>query len=191
MIEREYKFLLPEDEFQRLRRLAEELFPDTKPVRRTQINHYYDTPGRDIRKRDITLRVRQVGETFCAQVKLPLYGGKGLTEKEELGRPLAELPQSIHIHSLFSVLPEIGECFPEGSLTTCRTTWRPRPGLRLEFDESRYLGKTDYELEIEYEPAEEEAVRRLIRQLGLCPQGKPLGKVTRFFLALEAGGGNA
>lgn len=52
MIEREYKFLLPEDEFQRLRRLAEELFPDTKPVRRTQINHYYDTPGRDIRKRD-------------------------------------------------------------------------------------------------------------------------------------------
>ncbi len=150
MIEMEKKILLEEREY---RFLLDTLYPGLHPVR--QVNHYYDTANFAMNEKRITCRVREKGDTLCATVK---YHANGNLPEESM-------EYSFSIGAIPSVLVyREQDLLLYGSLETERRQIIDN-GLRICIDQNRYLGTTDYELEIEYEEGRENSVARVLRRI--------------------------
>ena len=103
-----------------------------------QINHYYDTPDGSIRREQVTVRIRGRNGTLCGTVKR--HGRDGCSTEARF--PVDRLPDRLEVEGL--------SLSRQGSLTTCRRTYPLPGGFALMLDENLYLGRTDYELELEY-----------------------------------------
>lgn len=169
MLELEYKFLLSEEKFLSLiNNLPEEIQKGAeKPY--IQVNYYFDTPDYAAHKEGVTVRIRQKNGRLQGQIKRH-DKGKSIKSEEEYFTA-EELPD--HIDFEGKMLVYLGNL-------TCRRSSFVCDGYQLDFDESFYLGKQDYELEIEFEDGNEEKVRKLIQELGLEVGGKRTGKFSRF-----------
>lgn len=156
-----------------------------KPVTR-QINYYFDTDDLSMDRRNITCRIRLKDGVYTATMKRHIPHTDHATETDmEIGAGLA--------HNAFT---EMGLVL-QGALITERCVLRKDAGCEVVLDENKYLGYTDYELEIEYAEGHEKAatelmddIRDLLAENGLSlsdgeERGVP-GKSKRFFQRKEA-----
>lgn len=169
MLELEYKFLITKEQFDSL---MDNLPPEIKSRAAEpyiQINYYYDTPDYAAHKAGLTVRVRQKNGTLQGQVK---RHDKGKTVKSvEEYFDVESLPEHVEIDGM--TLGYLGNL-------VCRRSSYICDGYQLDFDETFYLGKQDYELEIEFEDGNEDRVIELIERLGLVTAEKRTGKFSRF-----------
>ncbi len=136
MMEFEKKVLLSQREYHFLLNRKQDA-----PPRIVQINHYYDTDDFAWNRLGITCRVRERKGRFEATIKAHRSGAGECSI--ETSRPAdnerdARLFDAMGVHL-------------QGYLTTYRTQLAHWKGLDIVLDENAYLGRTDYELEIEYD----------------------------------------
>ncbi|MFZ5989708.1 MAG: CYTH domain-containing protein [Bacillota bacterium] len=200
MIEKEFKILLDENDYYRIK----ELCTGRKSESKIQTNHYFDTESFFFDKKNVTLRVRETCNEYVLTVKIKdakLYDEKirvsdeykfkisytkfkGLTEK---GDDICEIEPG-----LAQVFESWREQFSKarylGKLTTDRTKLKPRDKVPyIELDKNEFLGCTDWELECEVESQEEiEAFEEWLKAENILP-GKPVrGKYGRFLDRLKS-----
>ena len=71
----------------------------------------------------------------------------------------------------------------QGELVTHRISIRPSDSLSIDFDVNFYLGKCDYEIEMEFKDMAEKGTKVLIDKLDLMKYINTVGgKARRFFL---------
>ncbi len=173
-MESEYKVLLTRQEYDQLLCM---LRAGAASVTE-QINYYYDTPQEELRSRNITCRVRQTGDQLRGTVKRHLEeSGKSIEE----AFPVYQFPMYILIDQK--------QVFLRGQLHTHRTVIPMGKDATLMLDCNSYLGKTDYELELEYQPAcreEAKGMMKLILRMLKIPDGfQNFPKSERFFRRLH------
>jgi uncharacterized protein YjbK len=138
MIEFEKKILLTEKEFKKLLELKTE---GSECV--VQNNYYYDSEDLKMHNSGITCRIREKGGVCLATVK---------THKArecDCSIESSKYVGNVHDDSFFA---DMGIQL-QGVLSTRRTTLHKQQGIEVVLDQNTYLGTTDYELEIEYNPS--------------------------------------
>ena len=174
MIEREMKFLIEREEFERLLRRAKELYPQAQVKVIEQTNYYYDTEDLFLFNNRTTLRVRKIGDKYIVQKKSDKSFKNGVRTAKETETEIDFLPESFSSAQVdiqgeyeFKLL---------GRLTTKRTRFLLQDGTKLDFDVSQCFGIEDYELEIELAT---ESVDELLSELAV-KNGALKGKYQRF-----------
>ena len=123
--------------------------------RYVQTNHYIDTEDRYLAKEGIAIRIREKGQAYELTLKTPL--SEGLLEKNapitytqfaEL-RDFGEFPKTDITRFLIQLDIDVTKLKILTSLTTERIDVEYKGGL-LSLDRNTYSGKTDYEIEFEY-----------------------------------------
>ena len=186
-IEIEAKALVSQDDYRKLAKL----FPDSP--RYTQTNHYIDSDTRILNKEGIALRIREKSGQYELTLKTPL--SQGLLEKN-----------CVITKQQFDDFKEKG-IFPKGgtsrfltmldidiatlkiltSLTTDRIDVEYKGGL-LSIDRNCYSGKTDYEVEFEYNNlgGAKKVLSDLFEENGIAYTFTKASKTRRAMEALEA-----
>lgn len=135
MIEYEYKLMLSEKEYNYIINAF-----DTNIDTIIQMNHYYDTAIFDMYKKGITCRIREIGDYMCATMKCHLDSVVGGSEE-----------RSFSVYRVSEVMDFFGfHLRKQGCLLTERSTIKIPLEVLATLDKNTYLGKEDYELEIEY-----------------------------------------
>ena len=180
MTEKEYelKMLLTNREYRFLLDMFNLLTVETD----LQTNYYYDTLDEIMRKKNVTIRVREKNGKLLGTVKRHLVNGDSLEEH-------------FHVDTLPQVIMLEGTpVWLKGSLVTERKTLRVSDGITLMLDLNQYLNTVDYELEIEYSEQlrdQAEGILMLIRCLLARTQQKgAISKSERFFQRLSNRGGS-
>lgn len=173
MEEKEIKILLEENQYNN----ALEIFKWNKEI--IQINHYYTSALTQEKK--VTVRVRQIGDKYYLQIKAPLSRKKSLHISAESEKELMHLPKSISGEELEKLCGiELGDCKYVGELKTVRKVCNYDDNTEICLDENFYLGKTDYEIEVEYTGEQNGALISMI-ETRISPRSKKTqGKVSRF-----------
>lgn len=134
MVERELKILLTAEEFTGLQMTVCKY---AKP--KIQTNYYFDTETLSMNRKGVTCRIRFKDGVYKATVKSH-NSDTSISTEYDLGKSIEFNP------NIFGVL---GFCC-YGNLSTERFTIFKNDELDMVLDRNNYLGKTDYELEIEY-----------------------------------------
>lgn len=179
MLEQEYKKMLSKEQYDSI----ESYFDFT--YERIQINHYYDSPNFDMIKNGFTVRVREIiGEHLFLQIKKSADSKiNGVKVRNEFEREIFDLPKEISISNVEKLINEkfkIGFSKLEniGSLITKRKILKIQ-NCEISLDKNDYLGKIDYELEIEFNGSHFEAFQ-ILKELGLEDEETAMGKNKRF-----------
>lgn len=133
MLEYEIKLPITKREYELLLELRETDHEDT------HTNYYYDTDRLDNHRRGITCRIRERNGRFVATKKTHMAHGVSKEETSEVA--------DVYDTSLFDKNVRL-----YGEMKTQRTVLSDNNGVVATLDKNTYLGMTDYELEIEYEP---------------------------------------
>ncbi|MCD1258641.1 CYTH domain-containing protein [Paenibacillus athensensis] len=158
MLEREIKQLLTEQEYAAI--ISSDVWSGLGKKQLLQINYYYDTPNFELFRHDITLRVRQKEGRLNLEMKYSVADKTTYKIKQELSRPLDALPATIDTAAYFPEAPVAVQAALIQPLVTERTSIRFSDGVAVDVDKNSYLGRLDYELEIEFsEDAYDEAYR--------------------------------
>ena len=186
-IEIEAKALVSQDDYRKLAKL----FPDSP--RYTQTNHYIDSDTRILNKEGIALRIREKNDQYELTLKTPLSQGllekncvitkqqfddfkeKGIFPKGDTSRFLTMLDIDIATLKILT------------SLTTDRIDVEYKGGL-LSIDRNCYSGKTDYEVEFEYNNlgGAKKVLSDLFEENGIAYTFTKASKTRRAMEALEA-----
>jgi len=138
-----------------------------------QINYYYDTPEYEMFNNDKTIRVRLKNNGMKLECKFNSCYINNTRVCDEYSKPINYLPQSVIIdHNTLLLI---------GCMTTIRTNFKFENYL-ISFDKNYYLGKIDYEIEVESKTS----ISTPIQLLDII-NGKlmTVGKYTRFISALK------
>lgn len=159
-IEIEYKTLLQEDDFHRLKSLY---FTDNETAFQ-QTNHYFDTTDFALKRLGAGLRIRVRAQHDAElTLKSPLKDQSGLLETTDM-LSLVQLISAkedttswpkgevMKLLAEYQISPDLLE--RKAQLTTSRLEKIIAPGILLVLDESWYHGKHDFELEMEVTNAE-------------------------------------
>jgi uncharacterized protein YjbK len=176
MNEYEYKFFIDLKEFKEYKKLIENEYSTVNKIEKMQINYYYDTNNHDLNKKNITLRVRQTEQNLLLQLKIHKFKKDGYVFSNEQEYKLNELKNILYLQD------DKTPYLLQGSLITLRTSYMISDGLKIEFDKNYFLGKVDYEIEIEFEK-DLTLVNNFISKLKLNSLSNE-GKATRFFTQL-------
>ena len=186
-IEIEAKALVSQDDYRKLAKL----FPDSP--RYTQTNHYIYSDERILFKEGIALRIREKNGQYELTLKTPLSQGllekncvitkqqfddfkeKGIFPKGDTSRFLTMLDIDIATLKILT------------SLTTDRIDVEYKGGL-LSIDRNCYSGKTDYEVEFEYNNlgGAKKVLSDLFEENGIAYTFTKASKTRRAMEALEA-----
>ena len=173
--EHELKMMLTKDEHHFLLHFFDKLMVESG----LQTNYYYDTRDEVMRKRNVTVRVRQKNNKLIGTVK----------------RHLETDNCSIEEHFRVDTLPRVimWDSMPlwlKGSLQTERKIFQVCDGIILMLDLNQYLGTVDYELEIEYSESlrkQAEGILILISgMVGNYVSNEVISKSERFFRGLNS-----
>ena len=140
MIEKEHelKMMLTKDEHHFLLHFFDKLMVESG----LQTNYYYDTRDEVMRKRNVTVRVRQKNNKLIGTVK------------RHLDTDNCSMEEHFRVDTLPRVIMWDGmPLWLKGSLQTERKIFQVCDGIVLMLDLNQYLGTVDYELEIEYSQA--------------------------------------
>lgn len=177
MVENEFKIMLDKGQYEKIL----EMFCWNEVI--VQVNHYYDTDDLALSTLHITCRVREIEGKYFLQMKFP---GAAEYSRVELEKPLDALPCTIVSDELLQPHPHGHNVLPDvkrlGMLKTTRNVHRFEGG-EIDLDKSKYFGKTDYELEIEFtdEPAARKIFSQITERLGVKPGSEVCtGKIRRF-----------
>ncbi|WP_285767569.1 CYTH domain-containing protein [Peribacillus sp. SI8-4] len=155
----------------------------------SQLNHYFDTSGFELKTRSSALRIRAKNERFELTLKQPASEGlletnQAITDEEATAfLKHGTFPKGV----ILRLLTEEGfdtdafTCF--GTLETNRFEFSYKEGL-LVLDHSSYLDQEDYELEYEVTDAKagKNIFLSLLESLHI-PERKTENKVKRFYRA--------
>ncbi len=147
MIENEIKAIITKKQLMSYKEILDKLIGSQKKL---QVNYYFDTEDLKLFKNGSTLRIRQINDNLKIQYKL---------DKEYVGlkRICKEYESSIQ------AFPKVLSLDIFEDLRACQTNYKYIGNLiteRLDYfydetiislDTSYYLGKTDFEIEIEFE----------------------------------------
>ena len=180
MLETEYKFLVSKEKFERIINRIKEKYPDLEIRERLQINYYYDTDDHYLLDRHTTLRVRQIGSELSLEMKESVLSAKDYSEAIETCRKIDSLTNDITLKDgKFAWIP----FSLQGNLVTKRCSIKPSDSLSIDVDVNYYLGKCDYEIEMEFTEKAHKATSILVEKLGLMKyKNKVGGKARRFFM---------
>ena len=172
--EHELKIMLTQDEHHLLLRLLDKLMVESG----LQTNYYYDTRDEVMRKRNMTVRVRQKNNKLIGTVK------------RHLDRDNCSTEEHFQVDTLPRVIVWDGvPLWLKGSLQTERKVFKVCDGIILVLDLNQYLGAFDYELEIEYSEdlrKQAEGIVALIEGLlKTTTRRKSVSKSERFFIKLS------
>lgn len=182
MIENEFKIMLSQEQYEKLLVMYEwdEVI--------SQTNHYYDNDDMLLSELHITCRVREIEGEYFLQMKFP---GAAEYSRVELEKPLDSLPEIISADELLRPHPHGHDVLPDvkrlGALKTTRNVHK-FDGGEIDLDKSEYFGKTDYEIEIEFE--DENSARKVLSDIKEKLDIKPnylvcAGKIRRFLEAYK------
>ena len=146
------------------------------PDRYVQVNYYFDTPDLTLASAHAMLRVRRKKNRLYLQFKNKRKRVGSMLLCDELEAELTELPRTVNPSRFFADAPDL-ECSLLGNLVTDRSDF-VFPGAVVSLDENIYLGKTDFEIEIEGEEDAIEAVAAFLSAQGESKRGN--GKFSRF-----------
>ena len=171
MKEFEFKRVMTKETYEALCRWCKQLYQGSKHM---QINYYYDTPDGTCHGSNITVRVRQKGTELKGTIKY--HGIQNM--------PYASNEQHFKVHTLPMYMEFGGRWISfMGQMVTERICFPVAEGVELMLDRNSYLGKVDYELELEFLPQEqykaEAFLQWLEQQFALQMGGKH--KSARFF----------
>lgn len=171
MIEKEIKILLNRDEY---KNLLNEFSFQTKFC---QTNHYYCT---DLLS-DITIRIRSKNGKNMLQIKIPKKKEGNLHIKQEFEKEIFEIKDVIEKKSLedLSAYSFSKDAVYIGKLVTERRICTI-DNVEMALDANTYLGKTDYELELEYKGEYPSEIVEKVRDLNININQISEGKNTRF-----------
>ncbi len=171
MKEFEYKRLMTKETYEALCRWCRQLYQGSKHM---QINYYYDTPDGTCHGSNITVRVRQKGTELKGTIKY--HGIQNM--------PYVSNEQHFKVHTLPMYMEFGGRWISfMGQMVTERICFPVAEGVELMLDRNSYLGKVDYELELEFLPQEQykaEAFLQWLEQQFMLEQGGK-HKSARFF----------
>ena len=146
-----------------------------------QTNYYYDTSDESMRKRNITVRVREKNRKLIGTVKSHLADNCSIEEHFRVDA----LPRVIMWYDM--------PLWLKGSLTTERKAFKVCDGITIMLDLNQYLDVIDYELEIEFSESlrnQAEGILMIIKYLLKCGDNKECAsKSERFFNRLSKTGG--
>lgn len=149
--------------------------------RYVQVNSYFDTPDFALASVHAMLRVRRKKNSLYLQYKNKRKRINSMLLCEESEQKLTDFPRTVNPAWYFPGAPDV-ECSFLGDLVTCRTDF-VFPGAVVSLDESIYLGKNDYEIEIEGDADAIERIAAFLNAAGESKQGN--GKFSRFLKAYK------
>lgn len=173
-IEKEYKVMLSEKQFQKLC----DLLGNPKPVR--QENRYYDTEDWQIRRQFGSMRIRTVNGMHIFTLKIR-RNADTVTEYE---MPVNENSLwALHSHKVQELLKQCGITAPLQEIGRL-TTWRAKKvteDAEICLDYNEYREQYDYEVEYEYLRPHDglKAFQELLDQIGAKYEGNCRSKVMR------------
>lgn len=172
----EYKRLLTQETYERVCQWCKQLYSGTNNM---HINYYYDTPDGACNKNGITVRVRQQGTDLKGTVKY--HGIRNF--------PYQSNEQAFRVQGLPMYMEFGGRWLSlMGQMVTERIRASVADGVELMLDKNFYLGKVDYELEVEFLPEAKRKADAFLQwveqQFSLQEKGK--NKSARYFDILMA-----
>ena len=175
-IEKELKVLLSKEQYERLGKEFEwEHIIE-------QRNHYFRCKKPGLFS---SIRVRQIGERFFLQVKMPVSEEGALSVKKEFEKELSALPPVLTAEELKELTgADFGDAIGMGELFTLRKTAQIG-SCEVCLDKSEYLGITDYEMELEYTGEYPSELVGRIEAFGISFDKPPVGKYARFIEAYK------
>lgn len=188
-IEIEFKNMLTEEEFYRLR----DHFKSLPKQQIRQTNHYFETEDFLLKQRGAALRIREKSKQYVVTLKQPNPNGAGLLETHN---SLTEAEANCWMEGTIIPKPPIEEALSQldidiyslkygGMLQTDRTQY-PLELATVVLDKSYYNDHLDYELELEV--SEEKEGLRLFRNLlskHHIPERETKNKIERFYRTLK------
>jgi len=186
MREYEYKLLLNKDDYSNI--LTDLIERYNKYDEILHINYYFDTKDNLFHRNDITFRVRQKEETLYLEIKTPVKKENNLSIKNEISKRISSFKEiSKEIKNIELPFQSYCDITLLGTLVTERIKFIVNDKISIEMDKSFYLGKTDYEIEIEFDSENQEIAEKLFDNLSLKVMNRlfsPGGKRERFFIEL-------
>lgn len=170
-VEYEHKQLITLNEYNNLMQKLDRLYACDEIL---QINYYYDDNNFSLFHKDETLRVRQKADKLTLERKYnKRYAPGGERICEESSKIIESLPSKVTIGNIVY--------FYLGELVTIRKNYIVDENL-ISLDVSYYLGKVDYELEVE---SEKEIILPTLISGSIETKIRNDGKYTRFIKALK------
>ncbi|CUH91662.1 CYTH domain-containing protein [Herbinix luporum] len=176
MIEKELKILLTEDQY----KLIKERFNWSEDI--SQINFYYGGNSDSIKDNRATVRIRGLSSGMMLQVKMPVSVEGAVHVKKEFEKECNIVPYKIDGSTLCKLcsVNDFPDVYLLGHLYTERLVSYYEDNNIIFLDKSVYLGKTDYELEIEFNDTLNTQLLSILEGLGLTTNNKVKGKFGRF-----------
>ncbi len=184
MQETEYKFLVDREKFNEILNLIRERYTEAEYSEKVQINYYYDTDDNYLLNNHTTLRIRQTENSLKLELKeAQQLTGNDFSTCTETSRDIDTLKSDITLETgKFAWIP----FSLQGDLVTHRTSIRPSDSLSIDFDINFYLGKCDYEIEMEFSGMAEKGTKVLVEKLGLMKYKNTTGGKARRFFSYKA-----
>lgn len=180
MLETELKCMLSEDKYKEL----EQMFEWDRV--KEQVNSYYTDPKNTLKRNGITLRVRTKDGSNKIQVKTHKNSDSALQICEEAEFETDGIPESFTADEVKKMTGFEVPATLLGSLTTLRHSLFYADGVEICLDKNDYLGKTDYEIEVEYTEAIPPELMERLALAGVSFEAAAVGKCTRFMQRLAA-----
>ena len=181
MVEREIKSIVSESKLLQYRKVLDDL---AEPIRKLQINYYFDTPDFQLNSLGNTLRIRQKNNQLSLQYKYE----KQYTGAEKTCKEFEMVIQTFPFYISSKELP--GNILDSnllynyvGNLTTERFDYSYAETI-ISLDKSYYLGRCEHEIEIEFQDyvkAEEMLKLLSIEKI----ETHEMGKYSRFVRELQ------
>ena len=180
--ENEKKIILTEEEYLNINSKFEKI------EEKNQINYYFDTQNYGLANNDETLRVRQSDCGLKLEYKFNKKYSSMIRECQEYSFSIKELPSEISSHIITPFYDrDKTKFFLQGQLVTYRKKFQ-LDRTEICLDSNYYLGKKDFELEIECEEPEE--IEKVIEILGCSCSSRVIGKYKCFLRQKETIGKN-
>ena len=175
MVEKEIKALLDREQYDRLNKFFHwnDCF--------VQVNHYYaDLEDPTVSERCI--RIREKNGKRKLQIKLSVETKNSLHVKMEYEKEIDAVKERLDRKELeeLSGAPFERDLFHEGYLKTERKVCNTYKGIEICLDKNEYLGKTDYEVEIEFLDDYPWEIVLLLNSLAINVNHYTRGKYKRF-----------
>lgn len=176
MIEREMKMMLTESEYMKtLKMLSEKYGDEVSSI--LQINYYFDDEQLSLFNKGQTLRIRQIEDKLKLEYKSKKKEFNSIFKSEEKSIDMKEFKYSIDLKKELFVGGINNTYKYIGNLFTYRINYKIFDAI-VSIDKNLYLGKVDYEIEIEANSTD--SIVYVKKMLDLKFEKSKFGKYKRF-----------
>lgn len=150
-----------------------------------QENHYYSDISNTLRKKGITFRIRTKDGINKLQIKMHKSTDKALQICDEYEYPISDIPDIFTASQVKELIGYENDVIRLGSLKTLRHSCIYSDGVEICLDKNDYLGKTDYEIEVEYTQTIPQELTDILKANSVTFTLPCSGKCSRFMTQLK------